>query len=92
MKAVGLKRHLPITDVESLIDLDLPQPVPGARDIIVKVEAVSVNPVDTKRRHPKDLSGSDVPELASKGPRVLGFDAAGTVQSGGQRCHAVQTR
>ena len=79
MKAVGLKRHLPITDADALLDLDLPQPVPGVHDLIVKVEAVSVNPVDTKRRHPKDLSGSEVPELSSKGPRVLGFDAAGTV-------------
>ena len=50
MRAVGYRKSLPITDPESLIDLDLPQPEPGPRDLLVKVEAVSVNPVDTKVR------------------------------------------
>ena len=54
MKAVGLKRYLPITDPESFLDVELPVPAPGPRDILVKVEAVSVNPVDTKQRAPKD--------------------------------------
>ena len=83
MKAVGLKRYLPITDPESLVDLDLPMPSPGAHDIVVKVEAVSVNPVDTKQRNIKGKTGTEVPNLASQGPRVLGFDAAGTVHAVG---------
>lgn len=83
MKAIGIKRHLPITEPDAMLDLDLPMPTPGPHDIIVKVEAVSVNPVDTKRRHPKPLSGADVPDLATKGPRVLGYDAAGTVHQVG---------
>ena len=83
MKAVGLTRYLPITDADSLIDLDLPQPVPGAHDLIVKVEAVSVNPVDTKQRNIKGKTGTEVPNLAAGGARVLGFDAAGTVHAVG---------
>jgi len=55
----------------SLVDIELPKPSPGGRDLLVKVEAVSVNPVDTKRR------------LDSSEPRVLGWDAAGTVEAVG---------
>jgi len=71
MKAVGLTRYLPIDDPHALLDVELPQSVPGPRDLLVKVEAISVNPVDTKVRAPK-------PQVEDA-PRVLGWDAAGTV-------------
>lgn len=73
MKAVALTRYLPIDDPQSLIDVQLPMPEIGAHDLLVRVEAVSVNPVDTKLRSPK-------PQVESQ-PRVLGFDAAGTVEA-----------
>ena len=38
------------TDIASLNDIELPTPSPTGRDLLVKVEAVSVNPVDTKQR------------------------------------------
>jgi len=79
MKAIGLTRYLPINDPQSLIDTDLPTPTPGARDLLVKVEAVAVNPVDTKVRAPKE---SNKDKLESP-PRVLGWDAAGVVQQVG---------
>ena len=50
MKAVGFYRYLPITGPEAFVDLELPQPLPRGRDILVAVKAVSVNPVDTKIR------------------------------------------
>lgn len=71
MKAVGLYRYLPIENDESLIDIELEKPTPSGRDILVHVAAVSVNPVDTKQRAPKDK--------VEQTPRVLGYDAAGTV-------------
>ena len=71
MKAIALTRYLPISDPESLVDIKLAQPSPGPRDLLVKVEAIAVNPVDTKVRAPKDKVESQ--------PRVLGWDAAGTV-------------
>lgn len=71
MKAIALTRYLPIDDPESLVDVDLPDPTPDRHDLLVRVEAVSVNPVDTKLRAPKAQVESE--------PRVLGFDAAGTV-------------
>lgn len=75
MKAIALTRYLPIDHPESLVDVELPTPTPAGRDILVKVEAISVNPVDTKVRAPKDT--------VEKSPRVLGWDAAGTVAAVG---------
>ncbi|MDY7231432.1 zinc-binding alcohol dehydrogenase family protein [Hyalangium rubrum] len=75
MKAVALKRYLPIADPESLLDVELPDPQPQGHDLLVRVHAVSVNPVDTKVRSPKDKTESS--------PRVLGWDAAGVVEAAG---------
>ncbi len=71
MKAIALTRYLPIDDPESLFDVELPDPTAEGHDLLVRVEAISVNPVDTKLRAPKAQVESE--------PRVLGFDAAGTV-------------
>jgi zinc-binding alcohol dehydrogenase family protein len=73
MKAIGFYQPLPITDASSLQDLELPAPVPGPRDLLVRVRAISVNPVDTKVRR------SAVPEAGQA--RVLGWDAVGTVEA-----------
>ena len=75
MKAVGLYRYLPIDDPESLLDLEVPAPAPTARDLLVAVKAIAVNPVDYKTRAPK----ADV-ETA---PRILGWDVAGVVTAVG---------
>ncbi|CAD6549194.1 zinc-binding alcohol dehydrogenase family protein [Paraburkholderia sabiae] len=75
MKAIGLTRYLPIDDPESLVDVELDKPQPTGHDILVKVEAISVNPVDYKVRSPKDT--------VEKTPRVLGWDASGTVEAVG---------
>ena len=71
MKAVGLFQYLPIEDARSLVDVEVVQPVPDRRDILVSVQAVSVNPLDTKVRAPRDD--------AETNPRILGWDAAGIV-------------
>lgn len=59
-----------VTADGKLADASVPVPEPGPRDLIVRVEAVSVNPVDTKVR-----PGAD--------GRILGYDAAGTVTAVG---------
>jgi NADPH2:quinone reductase len=74
MRAVVFRKSLPIADPDALIDIEMARPEPGARDLLVKVEAVSVNPVDTKVRR-----GGD----PADGARVLGWDAAGTVEATG---------
>ena len=78
MKAIGYRACLPCSDPAALIDLDLPMPQATGRDILVKIEAVSVNPVDYKVR-----LRTQPPEGEAK---VLGYDAAGTVQSVGPDC------
>ena len=50
MKAVGYRQSLPIDDANSLIDFEDATPAPQGRDIRVAVQAISVNPVDTKVR------------------------------------------
>ncbi len=50
MKAVGYARSLESNDPKSLEDIELPKPSPESRDLLVKVSAISVNPVDTKVR------------------------------------------
>lgn len=74
IRAVGYRKNLPISDPASLVDLSLPVPTPGDHDLRVRVEAVSVNPVDVKVRAGSDPAGE---------PKVLGFDAAGVVESVG---------
>lgn len=70
MRAVGYRESLPIENPDSLIDVELPVPEPGARDLLVRVEAIALNPVDYKVRQNADPAGET---------RVLGWDAAGTV-------------
>lgn len=76
MKAVAYRQSLPIEHAEALVDVDLPEPVATGRDLLVRVHAVSVNPVDTKVRR-RDAPAADAP------PRVLGWDATGIVEAVG---------
>src|SRR5258708_13954753 len=75
MKAVGFHRSLPIQESDALVDVEIAKPSPNPRDLLVKVEAVSVNPVDTKVR----MRGNPDPDT----PKILGYDAAGTVAAVG---------
>ncbi len=75
MKAVGYHASLPASDPQALLDLHLPEPTPGPHDLLVRVQAVSVNPADAKvRAHMPPQDGA---------ARVLGWDAVGTVQAAG---------
>ena len=71
MKAVGYRQSLDITDANALLDVELPNPIPTGRDLLVQVKGVSVNPVDTKLRKRNSPPDGEV--------AVLGFDAAGVV-------------
>ncbi|MBY5648144.1 zinc-binding alcohol dehydrogenase family protein [Rhizobium leguminosarum] len=73
MRAVAYKTPQPISAETSLIDVELPMPEAGGRDLLVEIKAVSVNPVDVKvRAH----SAPPADEL-----KVLGWDAAGIVKA-----------
>ncbi len=79
MKAVGLYKYLPIDHPESLLDLEVDTPVATGHDLLVGVKAISVNPVDTKRRR----SGNPAKDLVEKTPKILGWDATGIVEAVG---------
>ncbi len=75
MKAIAYKTPGPIDREDALQDITLDKPIATGRDLLVKIHAVSINPVDTKQR--KAIAPPD------GGWWVLGFDAAGVVDSVG---------
>jgi NADPH2:quinone reductase len=75
VRAVGYKTCLPIQHAEALLDIETPAPVPGPKDLLVEIRAVSVNPVDAKVRR------GVAPEAGSA--KILGWDAAGVVVATG---------
>ncbi|WP_412989984.1 zinc-binding alcohol dehydrogenase family protein [Pediococcus siamensis] len=76
IKAVGFYKGLPISDPNSMMDVKVSRPQAAGYDVLVKVAAVSVNPVDTKMRqtHPE-----------TDQPTVLGFDAVGEIVAVGKQ-------
>lgn len=76
MKAIGYKVPLPILERDSLVDIELPTPIPEGRDILVEVKAISVNPVDYKVRR-------STPPVAGIDWKVVGWDAGGIVTAVG---------
>lgn len=74
MRAVAITGPLPVSDPECFVDVDLPIPEPGPHDLLVEVQAVSVNPIDIKLRKGAGTLSH---------PRVLGFDAASVVRAAG---------
>lgn len=75
MKAVAYKTPGPIDRQDALQDISLEIPKAKGRDLLVKISAVSVNPVDTKVRFARS------PQNTEWG--VLGYDAAGVVEAVG---------
>ena len=86
MKAVGLYKHLPIEDPQSLVDLDIQDPdYPTGHELLVSIKAISVNPLDIKVRR-----GTIPPPENENMPRILGWDAAGEVIAVGSDCTLFQ--
>lgn len=77
MKAIGFKTSLPINDANSFIEFEMEKPAPKGKDLLVKVAAVSVNPVDYKIR--QNSAKNQVLEM----PKVIGWNAVGRVEAVG---------
>lgn len=71
MKAVGYKEAGSLDRADALIDIEVDKPTPTGRDLLVRIQAVSVNPVDVKIRTNRPPEGST--------PAILGWDAVGEV-------------
>lgn len=78
MKAIGFKTSLPIENPESFIEFEAVKPIPGPHDLLVKIDAISVNPVDFKIRQ------NSAKDTVLETPKIIGWDAVGIVQSVGQ--------
>jgi NADPH2:quinone reductase len=78
MKAIGFKTSLPINDKESFIEFDAPVPQPKGRDLLVKIQAISVNPVDFKIRQ------NAAKDTVLAEPKIIGWDASGIVEAVGE--------
>lgn len=74
MKAIGAQ-YEPTSAPNCFTEFELDRPEPNPRDLLVRVKAVSVNPVDYKVR-------KSIQEKLST-PRILGWDAAGIVEAVG---------
>jgi NADPH:quinone reductase-like Zn-dependent oxidoreductase len=75
MKAVRLHAY---GDIDQLRYEEVPTPEPGPDEVLIKVAATSVNPVDWKIR-----SGAAKDRMPVKFPAILGRDVAGTVVKAG---------
>ncbi|RXG30151.1 zinc-binding alcohol dehydrogenase family protein [Leeuwenhoekiella palythoae] len=78
MKAIGFKQSLPINEEESFIAFETEIPKPEGRDLLIKVQANSVNPVDYKIRQ------NAVKDQVLDSPKIIGWDAVGIVEAVGE--------
>ena len=77
MKAVGYRTPGPLDREDALIDFEIDRPTATGRDLLVRVRAVSVNPVDYKIRMNRPPEGD--------APAILGWDAVGEVVETGDK-------
>ncbi|PIF70299.1 zinc-binding alcohol dehydrogenase family protein [Flavobacterium sp. 2] len=78
MKAIGFKTSLAIGEKDSFIEFETSKPVPAAHDLLVKIDAISVNPVDFKVRQ------SSAKDTVLENPKIIGWDAVGIVEAVGE--------
>lgn len=79
MKAIGFKTSLPLTVQDSFIEFEAVKPIPEANDLLVKINAISVNPVDFKIRQ------NSAVDTVLESPKIIGWDAVGVVEAVGER-------
>lgn len=75
MKAVGFKTSLPINEQDSFIEFETAIPKPLGRELLIRIEAVSVNPIDYKIRQ------NSAKDIVLATPKIIGWDAAGVVEA-----------
>ncbi|MFW2514029.1 zinc-binding alcohol dehydrogenase family protein [Demequina sp. SO4-13] len=81
MRAIVSDEGLPLDNPNALRDAEVPEPEPGPLDVLIRVEAVSVNPVDVKKRRSHQ---------ASRGPLILGYDGAGVIVGVGSEVEGLE--
>lgn len=77
MKAIGYRNPGSIDRDDALFEFEMEKPSPSGHDLLVRVQSISVNPVDYKIRMGRPPEGDD--------PAVLGWDAVGQVVEVGDK-------
>lgn len=77
MRAVGYQHSLPCTDQAALLDIEIPRPECSEHDVLVRIQGIGLNPVDTKIRQRKEPAQGEYV--------ILGWDAAGTIVARGDQ-------
>lgn len=75
MKAIAVTQHLATDNPNCFTEVEIDKPQAKGKDLLVRVKAVGVNPVDYKVR-------ASVKETDT--PKILGWDAAGIVEEVGE--------
>lgn len=75
MKAIGIYEAHSTDHPDVFHEVDLPKPSASGKDLLVKVQAIGVNPVDTKVRKSVEDRLEEM--------KILGWDAVGTVAAVG---------
>ena len=74
-------------DFSKIKVIDHPVPQPGHGQVLIRVAASSINPVDWKI-----MASSVLSALTLLGPKVMGFDVAGTIEAVGSGCNRLKIR
>ncbi|CAH1852929.1 zinc-binding alcohol dehydrogenase family protein [Convivina intestini] len=75
MMAVGINHNAELSEKDAFISRQIPKPKPAEGELLVKISASSVNPIDIKTRVNYHLDGIF---------KVLGLDAVGEVENLGK--------
>ena len=74
MKAIGADKPFTLDEGNQFYEMDIETPKPQQYELLVRLTAISVNPVDTKIRQ----------STINESPRILGYDAVGVVEAIGE--------
>ncbi len=80
MRAIGCEEY---GTPEVLHWVEVPEPKPGPRDLLVRVHAAALNPIDWKV-----VSGLGKMGRVDNPPLIVGWDGAGLVEKAGKECSA----
>jgi NADPH2:quinone reductase len=79
MKAIGFTSSLPVSDSKCFESFEIELPTVSGNDLLVKISAIAVNPVDFKVRQ------SSAKDTVLPAPKVIGWDAVGIVEAVGDK-------
>jgi NADPH2:quinone reductase len=78
MKAIGFKSSLSVSDSNCFESFEIDLPKASGNDLLVKISAIAVNPVDFKVRQ------TSAKDTILPAPKIIGWDAVGIVEHIGE--------